>query len=253
MTVFGDYARYYNLLYRDKDYAGETEYVVSLLHRFRPEAKRIIELGSGTGRHADLLSRKGYVLHGIELSSEMLAQAQSFSERNENLTFSQGDIRNVRLQSTFDAAISLFHVISYQPTNSDLLLAFRTAREHLSSGGVFIFDCWYGPAVLTERPSVRIKRVEDDRIEVTRLVEPELHPNSNLVDVRYQVFVRDKATNAVNELRESHRMRYLFQPEIELLLEQSGFRLMHCEEWMTGKPVGTATWGACFIAQTCDH
>jgi hypothetical protein len=67
------------------------------------------------------------------------------------------------------------------------------------------------------------------------------------------MFVRDKATNAVTELREMHRMRYLFQPEIELLLEQAGFRLVHCEEWMTGKTIGTLTWGACFIAETCAH
>ncbi|MGZ8393579.1 MAG: class I SAM-dependent DNA methyltransferase, partial [Nitrospira sp.] len=149
MTVFGDYAHYYNLLYRDKDYAGETEYIASLLERFRPEARNIVELGSGTGRHADLLSRKGYVIHGIELSSEMLAQARSFSACNDKLTFSQGDIRKVRLQTLFDAALSLFHVISYQATNNDLLAAFRTAREHLSAAGIFIFDCWYGPAVLT--------------------------------------------------------------------------------------------------------
>jgi len=253
MTVFGDYARYYNLLYRDKDYAGETEYIASLLRRFRPEARSIIELGSGTGRHAGLLSGKGYLIHGVELSSEMLAQARLLSTCDANLTFTHGDIRKVRLQTTFDAAISLFHVISYQTTNSDLLAAFRTAREHLSTGGIFIFDCWYGPAVLTQRPSVRIKRIADEEIEVTRLVEPELHPNSNLVDVHYQVFVRDKASNAVNELRETHRMRYLFQPEIELLLEQAGFHLAHGEEWMTGKPIGTATWGACFLAQACER
>jgi SAM-dependent methyltransferase len=249
MTMFGDYASYYNLLYRDKDYEGESEYIVSLLQRFCPDAKTILELGSGTGRHADLLSRKGYQIHGVELSSEMLNQAQALSACNDNLTFVQGDIRNIKLQILFNVALSLFHVISYQTTNSDLLAAFRTAREHLSPGGFFIFDCWYGPAVLTERPSVRIKRVADDEIEVTRLVEPEMHPNSNLVDVNYHVFIRDKASSEVKELRETHRMRYLFQPEIELLLEQVGLRLVHCEEWMSGKLIGTNTWGACFVAQ----
>ena len=252
MTVFGDYSRYYDLLYRDKDYTGETEYIVSLLRRFRPEAKSIIELGSGTGRHASLLSGNGYEIHGVELSSGMLARARSLFAEDTNLTFTHGDIRNVRLQTTFDAALSLFHVISYQTTNGDLLATFRTAREHLSSGGIFIFDCWYGPAVLTQRPSVRIKRVADEGIEVTRLAEPELLPNGNLIDVRYQVFVRDKASNQGSELRETHRMRYLFQPEIELLLEQAGFRLAHGEEWMTGNPLGTATWGACFLAEACE-
>jgi SAM-dependent methyltransferase len=252
MTVFGDYSRYYDLLYRDKDYAGETEYIASMMRRFLPEARRVIELGAGTGRHAGLLSRKGYVVHGVESSSEMFAQARLLYAGDATLAFTHGDIRNVRLHATFDAAISLFHVVSYQTTNEDLLATFRTAREHLSVDGIFIFDCWYGPAVLTQRPSARTKRVENEEIEVTRMAEPELLPNNNLVDVHYHMFVRDKASNEVKELRETHRMRYLFQPEIELLLELAGFRLVHGEEWMTGKPVGTATWGACFLARACE-
>lgn len=249
MTVFSDYARYYNLLYRDKDYAGEANYIVSLIQQFQPDAKTVIELGSGTGRHAALLSDKGYSVHGIEVSLDMLNQAQELASQNKGLAFSEGDIRTVRLNRKFDTAISLFHVMSYQTTNADLMAAFRTAREHIEPSGIFIFDCWYGPAVLTEQPSVRVKRVADDHIEVTRLVEPVMHPNQNVVDVNYQIFVRDKATNLVNEIHETHRMRYLFKPEIELLLEQAGFSLIHAEEWMTKKPIGCETWGACFVAQ----
>jgi hypothetical protein len=32
-SVFADYARYYDLLYRDKDYAAEAEYVAFPAHR----------------------------------------------------------------------------------------------------------------------------------------------------------------------------------------------------------------------------
>ena len=250
MAVFADYARYYDLLYRDKDYAGEVDYIASLLQRFKPEGqKKLVELGSGTGKHAALLAEKGYSVHGIELSQEMLLQAKELEGDNRGLVFSQGDIRSARLNSKFDAAISLFHVMSYQTTNDDLISAFQTAREHLEPYGIFIFDCWYGPSVLMERPAVRVKRVSDDCLEITRLVEPVMHTNRNLVEVNYQVFVRDKVTNAVNEINETHRMRYLFQPEIEMYLGQAGFSLLHTEEWMTGKPIGCSTWGACFVAQ----
>ena len=51
-SVFSSYARYYDLLYRDKDYAAEAEYVASLIRKFHPAARSIIELGSGTGIHA---------------------------------------------------------------------------------------------------------------------------------------------------------------------------------------------------------
>lgn len=249
MTVFADYASYYDLLYRDKDYEGEARYIVSLLRRFAPKSQSLVEFGAGTGRHAVLLAKAGYAVHGVEISSEMLRQARALAEKRDNLTFTGGDIRTTRLGKTFDAGISLFHVISYQTTNEDLLATFRTARDHLEEGGILIFDCWYGPAVLTERPAVRIKRVADERIEVTRLVEPVMHPNENLVDVKYQVFVRDKTTNSVNDIHETHRMRYLFQPELEMLLVNAGFSIVHSEEWMTGKEIGCGTWSACFVAK----
>jgi len=247
--VFDVYADYYDLLYSDKDYAGEAGYVHDLIKRFAPHSKSILELGSGTGRHAALLVERGYTVHGVERSEAMLARAMPLAAKNARLSFSTGDLRKVRLGQTFDVVISLFHVISYQTSNQDLRAAFATACEHLKAGGLFIFDCWYGPAVLTERPSVRVKRVANDEIEVTRLVEPSLCPNKNMVEVNYHVFIRNKHTDEVTEVRETHHMRYLFAPEIELLLEQAGCKVIVAQEWMSGKPLGCNTWGACFVGR----
>ena len=49
-----------------------------------------------------------------------------------------------------------------------------------------------------------------------------MYANDNIVNVNYHVFVRNKANGEVEELRESHRMRYLFKPELELYLRGSG-------------------------------
>lgn len=246
MTVFGAYSRYYNLFYRDKDYAGEAAHVHELIQRHCPGAHSVLDLGCGTGRHAGLLAERGYVVAGVDRSEEMLAVAGQ--SRAEAVSFHLGDIRSIRLGCTFDAVVSLFHVISYQTSNADLREAFATARDHLAPGGVFIFDCWYGPAVLTDRPTVRVKRLEDEEIAVTRIVEPVMHANLNRVDTHYQVLVRDKANGSVTELSETHHMRYLFQPEIELLLAEAGLRLISAGEWLTGRPLGYDTWGACFVA-----
>jgi len=81
-TVFGEYARYYDLLYRDKDYAAEADYIARLVHEFHPGAKSILELGSGTGIHAGLLAEKGFSVHGIERSAEMLARSRSLAEKS---------------------------------------------------------------------------------------------------------------------------------------------------------------------------
>jgi SAM-dependent methyltransferase len=254
MNVFGHYARYYDLLYKDKDYAGEAEYVHTLIQRHSPKARSILELGCGTAAHARLFAAKGYELHGVDRSAEMLEQARNrlgvvTPEQAGRLSFSQGDVRDVRLNRKFDAVISLFHVISYQVMNADLAAAFATARAHLDKGGIFIFDCWYGPAVLTDRPVVRIKRLEDDSISVTRIAEPIMRPNENLVEVNYHVFIRDKKSKKVEELKETHRMRYLFRPEVDNFLSENGLSVIEEGEWMTGKELGFGTWGGCFVAK----
>jgi len=253
-NVFSEYAGYYDLLYKDKNYAAEAKYIHSLIQRHRPETHKILELGSGTGKHAVLLTDHGYRIHGIERSEEMLAQAQSMANERSRRdaqwaapTFSLGDIRTARVEGQFDTVISLFHVVSYQTTNADLTAAFQTARSHLKTGGIFIFDVWYGPAVLTDRPAVRVKRMADEHIEITRLAEPVMRPNDNIVEVNYHIFIRNHKTNQVCETRETHYMRYVFQSEIAMLAEHSNFSLDHGEEWMTGNPLGFETWGACFM------
>lgn len=250
MNVFGNYSRYYDLLYKDKDYNGETAYVDKLLQRYGNAPGSILELGCGTGKHALLLSQKGYTVTGIDQSEEMLKKA--CARKNEypdvKCEFYTGDVRNVRLDKQFDAVISLFHVISYQTSNEDLLDAFKTAAVHLKSGGTFIFDFWYGPAVLTDRPVVRVKKLEDECIKVTRIAEPVMHYNECIVDVNYTVTIKEKETADTDELTETHRMRYLFLPEVALFLKQAGLHLEHAEEWVSGNIPGAGTWGVVVIA-----
>jgi len=254
MTVFGNYAPYYDLLYRDKDYVGEAEFIHSLIQTYAPDSKNILELGCGTGNHATLLAKMGYNLHGVDLSQEMLHLAherlsQCPQELSERLQFTHGDIRQVRLDQKFDVVLSLFHVISYQTTNEDLLAAFTTVKTHLKPGGIFVFDVWYGPAVLTELPTVRVKHLEDELIQVTRIAEPVIYPNENCVDVNYHVFIKDKNSGAVDELRETHTMRYLFKSEIEFLLSGLQMQLIDDQEWLTNQQPGLKTWGVYFVVR----
>jgi SAM-dependent methyltransferase len=254
MNVFGSYSYYYDLLYRDKDYAGEAEFVRQLMQIYAPAAKTILELGCGTANHALLLAEAGYHVHGVDMSESMLKRAadrltQVSPEIAAQIQLTQGDIRTVRVNQTFDVVLSLFHVMSYQTTNADLLAAFDTIKQHLKPGGIALFDVWYGPAVLSDRPATRIKRLQDDTIEVTRLAEPVVYPNANLVDVNYHVLIKDKQTGAIEELHETHHMRYLFQPELELVAQQSGMNIIKSGEWMTGRAAGFDTWGVYFVVK----
>ena len=235
MNQFGKlYSQYYDLLYSDKNYEQEAEYIYTLIQKYAPHTKTILDMGCGTGKHAEILANNEVIVHGIDLSDAMLeiAKKRTVGKKNK-LSFSQSNIQELELNRTFDTVISLFHVMSYQNSNNELIKAFEVAKEHLNEEGVFIFDFWYGPAVLTDLPSTRVKRLEDKNIKVTRVAEPVLHAQKNIVDVNYDVFIEDKKSSQTIEKKELHKMRYFFDTELELICQQVGFRILKKLTWMT--------------------
>lgn len=255
--VFDAYSAYYDLLYTDKDYSAEATYIDALIKRHAPAAKHILELGCGTGAHAEHLARMGYHVRGIDMSEGMIERAQRrlaklSDDIAQRLSFSVSDIRSARLNSTYDITIALFHVMSYQNTNQDLMKVLQTAYDHLKINGLFLFDYWYGPSVLTELPETRVKRFENDAIHVTRIAEPAIHFHRNVVDVNYAITVKDKHSDAITELTEKHAMRYLFLPEIEQFAGPR-FIVERHYQWLKDSAPNHRSWTALTVLkkQTC--
>jgi SAM-dependent methyltransferase len=249
MSVFGDYSKYYDLLYQDKDYEAEARYVDTLIKKYSLNARSMLEFGCGTGRYTREFSRLGYAVHGVDFSEGMLAEAREKSEGIKRLRFSCGDMRSVRLGEKFDVVAALFHVLSYQTTNQDVLDAFKTVKEHLAPEGIAVLDFWYGPAVLTQRPEIRIKEVENKSIKIIRIAEPEMIYSQNTVDVDYHTFIFAKATIQCQELRESHRMRYFFLPELQLVLDSLEMLTLFIAEWKTEKAPKDSSWAAVIVCK----
>lgn len=254
--TFGKYAAYYDLLYHDKDYEGETEFIDWQIKEFSFEARSILDLGCGTGNHDLLLCKKGYTVTGVDSSPANIVKASDkIAAQKDNsckLEFIKDDICTVRLDQKYDVITSLFHVMSYQTSENDLRSAFLTAKAHLEKGGLFIFDCWYGPAVISIQPSLRVKYAENDAVSLVRIADPEWFPNENLVHVNYRVLIIDNETRNVSELNETHRMRYLFKPEIDRLLLDTGFTLLHWGEWLSNAEPGLDSWSVFFITAACS-
>jgi SAM-dependent methyltransferase len=251
--VFDAYAAYYDLLNRDKDYEAEAVYVDGLLQRYHPGVKHLLELGCGTGIHAEQFARRGYHVTGVDRSAEMVRKAHARraglpADIAARLEFNVGDIATLRLGRQFDAVISLFHVFSYQTSNAALRGAFLSSAAHLAPGGLLCFDYWHGPAVLSQRPEVRMRRIEDERCFVQRLAEPELRVSENLVRVNYSIEVTSKADASRVAIEESHEMRYLFVPEIEWMAAPEFGPCAH-RAWMGDSTPNLADWGAVSVLE----
>lgn len=252
MEVFQLYSEYYDLLYKDKAYQQEVNYISSLIREYQDSAKDVLELGCGTGKHACLLASKGYHITGIDQSATMLESAEKRKQNLDvatrpHLSFQKGDICDIEINNSFDVVLSLFHVMSYLTTNDSLEKAFSTASKHLQPGGLFIFDCWYGPAVLSTIPDVRVKRMKSENIEVTRIAEPQMMYNQNVVEVHYDVMMKENGSSVTTTVKEMHEMRYLFKPEIEFFAQKSSFEILGAEEWLTRHAPSEKTWGVNFI------
>ena len=254
MSIFGLYAQYYDLLYRDKNYAGEAAYVAELIRDYTPYAKTILELGCGTGiHHAAHFAAMGFDLMGVDMSRPMLDQARArkaslTNSMSARLSFEQANVGTFRAGKTFDVVLSLFHVFSYQISNRELRAAFETAASHLSPGGLLIFDYWYGPAVLTQRPDVRVKRLENDTLTVVRVAEPEMNPSENRVTVNYWVHIVSKMDECSESTSERHDMRYLFIPEIEALPAPWFIPKAH-HAWATRREPKLTDWGGVTVME----
>ena len=252
MANFNEYALYYDAFYGDKNYREEVETVCKLINRnTKKEVKTILSMGCGTGRHDSEFNNCGYTVKGIDISEKMISVAKKTipKQGGEGLSFDVGDVRCYRDGVKYDTCVSLFHVMSYQNGNQDIIDAMRTAYEELEEGGLFVFDVWYGPGVLSYKPEVRIKEVSFGDYTYIRHATPVIYPDRNVVDVNYDVLVLNNTSDNVERFKETHSMRYFFTPEIEFYLNSVGFELLECLDCKTLKNVTFDSWTAYFVAK----
>ena len=230
--VFGrEYADQYDLLYGDKDYELECDLLEEVFRRHGDgNIHTILDLGCGTGNHALPLACRGCQVTGVDISEYMLVQAerkavQVAEQRTFDCpTFCQDDVRALDLSKTFDAVIMMFAVLGYQLSNDDVLETMRTVRRHLRPGGLFVFDVWYGPAVLAIRPGDRVKVIPTPEGRLIRVASSHLDVRHHLCEVNFQLW-RINGDRVVAESNESHWVRYFFPMELEYSLNQVGMEL----------------------------
>jgi SAM-dependent methyltransferase len=223
-----NYSDTYDLLYGEKDYEGECRLAERLFQLYGDHPMHnILDLGCGTGGHAHLLCQSGYSVVGVDRSEAMLAHAEKKASAfgDVRVQFRQGDLRSLDLEQRFDAVLMMFAVLGYQAGNEDVLSALTTARRHLMTGGLLLFDVWYGPAVLRERPGERVKAIETPTGQLLRAATGELDTRLHLCHVRYRVWRLEEGLS-IESTEELHTIRYFFPLELEFFLRCAGFTLL---------------------------
>jgi len=129
-------AKYYDLFYENKNYDKETNFLTNLIG----SRKTILDVGCGTGRHMELLAKKGYKVSGIDLNKEMLDIAKI---RANGETFI-GNLLDFKLKQKYDAIISMFAVFNHLKSYEELEKGILNCYNHLNENGVLIIDLYNG-------------------------------------------------------------------------------------------------------------
>jgi SAM-dependent methyltransferase len=162
--MFSRSARYYDRIYAWKDYPAEADRLREVIQRVSPQAKSLLDVACGTGRHLELL-RSHYQVEGVDLDPELLAIAR---ERLPGVSLHQGDMGGFDMARRFDVVTCLFSAIGYAATLERLNTTVANFARHLNPRGVVIVEPWLFPeqyrweevhATFVDDPELKIARI----------------------------------------------------------------------------------------------
>ncbi len=134
----------YDRLNRDVDYTAWAAFVTENFRRFSAlpqEPSLLLDLGCGTGSMTLALAEEGYDMTGLDLSEEMLSEADSRArEAGKNILFLQGDMTDFELYGTVDGIVCCLDGINHLTDRESLRACFFMVSRYLNPGGLFLFD-----------------------------------------------------------------------------------------------------------------
>lgn len=254
MSVFDSlYAGQYDQFYAEKNYSSECDMVEGAVELFGQNMpSTVLDIGCGTGGHAIELARRGYQVTGVDLSPSMLDIAKNKAaslDSTQRPVWLSGDARDFDTAMSFDLGIMMFAVIGYLTVNDDVLTCLRNIRRQLKPGALFVCDFWYGPSVLSVRPTDRLRVLPTLGGQLIRAATTKLDISSHTADVNFQLWEIEGSV-VKSETRETHKMRYFFPKEFELMLNCSGFSLDRISAFPSlDCPLDDQTWNALVVAR----
>ena len=246
------YAEQYDRIYAEKSYGSECDLIeAAIAHHGTDRPLALLDIGCGTGGHAIELAKRQYDVTGVDLSSHMLELARAKASSlppSRQPTWLCGDAKTFDAGRQFDMAIMMFAVVGYLTTNDDVLAGLRNVRRHLKPGAPFVCDFWYGPSVLTVRPTDRVRVLPTSGGKVIRAASTTLDIAQHTADVTINLWHLEH-DKLVSETCETHRVRYFFPQEFALMLTMAGFELRSMSAFPTlDKPLADDTWNALTVA-----
>ena len=218
MDAYHELAASYDRLTNDVDYEATVNFYYEILDREGLRPRTAVDLACGTGSVTALLAKKGLRVIGVDLSEEMLTQAQQKAVELKNPPlFLRQSLQSLYLPRGVDLAVCALDSLDYVTDPEDCKKAIRRVYKCLNPGGIFIFDVNTPEKLRAMDGQVFLDEDED----VYCVWRGEFDEETNICSYGMDLFQR--CGNAWHRSFEEHREYAYSQEQLVDYLKQAGF------------------------------
>ena len=220
MEAYTGFASVYDRYMDNVPYDTWTENIKYLFKKYNMPMELVCDLGCGTGQMTRRLKAAGYDMIGIDVSYDMLMEAQT-SQDSEGILYLCQDMREFELYGTVGAVVSLCDSMNYLANTDDLLTVCKLANNYLDPKGLFIFD------VKTEHfyETLGCNTIAENREEGSFIWENDYDPVTR--DNGYFLTIYEENEEGTFDRYEEEHLQHAFTvEEIAKAIKDSGLELL---------------------------
>lgn len=239
-------AALYDGLMEEIDYQQWADYLDGLLRHFHCPGQRLVDLGCGTGSISIPLAEKGYQVIGLDLSAEMLQQAeQKAAGKQLALCWQQQDIVQLELEQEAAAMVATFDVFNHFLEPEDLQQCLLQIGEYLQDDGLLIFDV-QTPWKLREYLGNNSYSWHSPQLDY--IWDNDFDEDEQICTMHLTYFLRQE-NGLYRKVEEEQQERVYELEQLRLWLDFAGFSLLGVYRQLTMEEVGQQDPRAVFVAR----
>ena len=231
---YGVFSEFYDALTANVSYDTVSQVLSSLLTRYGKGRGLLLDLACGTGSVSVRLAKKGYEVIGVDLSPEMLSEAQNKAySAGQNILFLCQDMTALDLYGTVDAAVCTLDGLCHLPDEESVQAALRKVSLFMNPGGVFLFDV---NSVYKHRAVLGNNTFVYDTDDVYCVWQNTLLSDGVTVQMDLDFF--EPISDAGDYVRQSERFTERAYPRetLEAMLKKAGFTVLDVFDGYSEKP-----------------
>lgn len=231
---YGVFSEFYDALTANVSYDTVAQVLSSLLTRYGKGRGLLLDLACGTGSVSVRLAEKGYEVIGVDLSPEMLSEAQNKAySAGQNILFLCQDMTALDLYGTVDAAVCTLDGLCHLPDEESVFAALQKVSLFMNPGGVFLFDV---NSVYKHRAVLGNNTFVYDTDDVYCVWQNTLLSDGVTVQMDLDFF--EPVSDAGDYVRQSERFTERAYPRetLEAMLRKAGFTVLDVFDGYSEKP-----------------